>query len=105
LLWSSSQARTLWTSACSAAASLKLDSPAAHRADNVDQRAATVGDFKQFKNGAQFDSWRGLVPHQHPSGGENKQGGSTQRGDTHTNSAHSRLENKQRLAIPSVRML
>ena len=26
---------------------------------------ATVGDFKQFKSGAQFGAWCGLVPRQH----------------------------------------
>ena len=31
---------------------------------------ATVGDFKQFKNGAQFGSWVGLVPRQNSSGGK-----------------------------------
>ena len=29
---------------------------------------ATVGDFKQFKNGAQFGAWIGLTPRQHSSG-------------------------------------
>jgi transposase len=36
---------------------------------------ATVGDFKQFKNGAQFGAWIGLVPRQHSSGGKNNPGG------------------------------
>ena len=36
---------------------------------------ATVGDFKQFKNGAQFGAWIGLVPRQHSSGGKNNLGG------------------------------
>ena len=31
---------------------------------------ATVGDFKQFKNGAQFGAWSGLTPRQHSSGGK-----------------------------------
>ena len=45
---------------------------------------ATVGDFKQFKNGAQFGAWIGLVPRQHSSGGKNHLGGITKRGDTPT---------------------
>ena len=72
---------------------------AAHRADNADVRAAatlmgigpvsasaavaTVGDFKQFKNGAQFGAWLGLVPRQRSSGGKNNLGGITKRGDTY----------------------
>ena len=35
---------------------------------------ATVGEFKQFKNGAQFGAWIGLVPRQHSSGGKNNLG-------------------------------
>ena len=45
--------------------------------------AATVGDFKQFKNGAQFGAWIGLTPRQHSSGGKNNLGGITKRGDTY----------------------
>jgi transposase len=44
---------------------------------------ATVGDFKQFKNGAQFGAWLGLTPRQHSSGGKNNLGGITKRGDTY----------------------
>ena len=44
---------------------------------------ATVGDFKQFKNGAQFGAWIGLVPRQRSSGGKNNLGGITKRGDTY----------------------
>ena len=44
---------------------------------------ATVGDFKQFKSGAQFGAWIGLTPRQHSSGGKNKLGGITKRGDTY----------------------
>jgi transposase len=33
---------------------------------------ATVGDFKQFKNGAQFGAWLGLTPQQNSSGGKNR---------------------------------
>lgn len=42
---------------------------------------ATVGDFKQFKNGAQFGAWLGLTPRQNSSGGRNNLGGITKRGD------------------------
>ncbi len=31
--------------------------------------AASVGDFRQLKTGAQFGAWLGLVPSQNPSGG------------------------------------
>ena len=44
---------------------------------------ATVADFKQFKSGAQFGAWVGLTPRQHSSGGKNKLGGITKRGDTY----------------------
>ena len=44
---------------------------------------ATVGDFKQFKNGAQFGAWIGLTPRQHSSGGKTSLGGITKRGDTY----------------------
>jgi transposase len=42
---------------------------------------ATVGDFKQFKDGAQFGAWLGLTPKQNSSGGKNNLGGITKRGD------------------------
>ena len=32
---------------------------------------ATVGDFKQFRNGSQFGAWLGLTPKQNSSGGKN----------------------------------
>ncbi len=44
---------------------------------------ATVGDFKQFRCGAQFGAWIGLTPRQHSSGGKSKLGGITKRGDTY----------------------
>ena len=44
---------------------------------------ATVGDFKQFKSGAQFGAWLGLTPRQHSSGGKSNLGGITKRGDTY----------------------
>ena len=47
---------------------------------------ATVGEFTQFRNGAQFGAWIGLVPRQHSSGGKNNLGGITKRGDTYLRS-------------------
>ena len=42
---------------------------------------ATVGDFKQFKNGAQFGAWLGLTPRQNSSGGKTSLGSITKRGN------------------------
>jgi transposase len=42
---------------------------------------ATVGDFNQFKNGAQFGAWLGLTPRQNSSGGKSNLGGITKRGE------------------------
>lgn len=42
---------------------------------------ATVGDFRQFKDGAQFGAWLGLTPRQNSSGGKNCLGKITKRGD------------------------
>ena len=47
---------------------------------------ATVGDFHQFKNGAQFGAWLGLTPRQNSSGGKNSLGGITKRGDMYLRS-------------------
>ena len=44
---------------------------------------ATVGDFKQFKSGAQFGAWVGLVPRQRSSGGKSTLGGITKHGQTY----------------------
>ena len=44
---------------------------------------ATVGDFRQFKNGAQFGAWLGLTPRQNSSGGKVRLAGITKRGDTY----------------------
>jgi transposase len=44
---------------------------------------ATVGDFKQFKNGAQFAAWIGLTPKQNSSGGKTSLGPITKRGSTY----------------------
>ena len=42
---------------------------------------ASVGDFKQFKSGAQFGAWLGIVPKQNSSGGKTVLGHITKRGD------------------------
>jgi transposase len=47
---------------------------------------ATVGEFKQFRSGAQFSAWMGIVPRQHSSGGKHSLGGITKRGDTYLRS-------------------
>lgn len=44
---------------------------------------ATVADFKQFRSGAQFGAWLGLVPRQRSSGGTASLGRITKRGDTY----------------------
>lgn len=47
---------------------------------------ATVDDFGQFKNGAQFGAWCGIVPRQHSSGGKTQLGRITRRGDSYLRS-------------------
>ena len=47
---------------------------------------ATVGDFKQFRHGAQFGAWIGLTPRQDSSGGKTRLGGITKRGDVYLRS-------------------
>ncbi|EHR70684.1 transposase [Burkholderiales bacterium JOSHI_001] len=42
---------------------------------------ASVGDFRQFRTGAQFGAWLGLVPGQNSSGGKTSLGRITRRGD------------------------
>jgi transposase len=42
---------------------------------------ASVGDFKQFRSGAQFGAWLGIVPRQNSSGGKASLGRITKRGD------------------------
>jgi transposase len=75
---------------------------AAHARDNAQVRAAaqlmgigpvgasavvaTVDDFAQFKSGAQFCAWCGLVPRQHSSGGKTQLGPITRRGDSYLRS-------------------
>lgn len=72
---------------------------------------AAVGDFKQFKSGAQFGAWLGLVPKQRSSGGKSNLGTITKRGDTYlrtlliqgaksvVNSAHTRSDPISRWAL------
>ena len=42
---------------------------------------ASVGDVREFKNGRQFSAWLGLVPRQHSTGGKQRLGHITGRGD------------------------
>jgi transposase len=42
---------------------------------------AGVGEFEQFRSGAQFGAWLGLVPRQNSSGGKTQLGKITKRGD------------------------
>ena len=44
---------------------------------------ATVGDFRQFKDAAQFGAWLGLTPRQNSSGGRSNLGRITKRGDSY----------------------
>lgn len=44
---------------------------------------SAVGDFKQFRNGAQFGAWLGLVPRQRSSGGKSVLGGITKQGQSY----------------------
>jgi transposase len=47
---------------------------------------ATVDDLTQFKSGAQFGAWCGIVPRQHSSGGKAQLGRITRRGDSYLRS-------------------
>lgn len=72
---------------------------------------ATVGNFRQFRSGAQFGAWLGLVPKQHSSAGKNQLGTITKRGDTYlrtlliqgaksvVNTAHTRSDPISRWAL------
>ena len=44
---------------------------------------ATVGDAKTFNSGRQFAAWLGLTPRQHSSGGKNRLGRISKRGDVY----------------------
>lgn len=45
--------------------------------------AASLGDLTQFRNGRQFGAWLGLVPRQRSSGGTQRLGRITKRGDAY----------------------
>jgi transposase len=47
---------------------------------------ATVGDARDFRNGRQMAAWAGLVPKQSSSGGKDRLGSITKRGDTYLRS-------------------
>lgn len=44
---------------------------------------SAVGDARQFKSGRHFAAWLGLVPNQHSSGGKDRLGSLTKRGNTY----------------------
>lgn len=44
---------------------------------------STVGNARDFKSGRQFAAWIGLTPKQHSSGGKNRLGAITKRGDSY----------------------
>jgi len=44
---------------------------------------AAVGDARQFKSGRDLAAWLGLVPKQHSSGGKERLGSISKRGDSH----------------------
>jgi transposase len=48
---------------------------------NASALVASVGDFRQFKSGAQFGSWFGLVPSQNSTGGKASLARITKRAD------------------------
>lgn len=43
---------------------------------------SSIGDGRQFKNGREFAAWLGIVPSQHSSGGKDRLGGISKRGDS-----------------------
>jgi transposase len=50
--------------------------------------AATVGDPRHFSSGRHFAAWLGLTPKQHSSGGKEKLGGISKRGDGYVRKRH-----------------
>jgi transposase len=44
---------------------------------------AAVGDARQFKSGRDFSAWLGIVPNQHSSGGKERLGRISKRGDSY----------------------
>src|SRR5207244_3159377 len=47
---------------------------------------ATVADATVFRSGRHFSAWIGIVPKQHSSGGKNRLGGISKRGDRYLRS-------------------
>src|SRR5205085_9877138 len=47
---------------------------------------ASVADAKAFRSGRNFSAWIGLVPKQHSSGGKDRLGGISKRGDRYLRS-------------------
>ncbi len=108
-----------WPGATSALAAHEQDNEQVRRAGQLmgigpigaSAAIATVGDFKQFKSGAQFGAWLGLTPKQHSSGGKSCLGTITKRGDTYlrtlliqgaksvVNTAHTRSDPISRWAL------
>ena len=87
--WSELDAHLAWCDE-RIAAHLKIDPQAALAQQlmgvgpvSASAAVATVGDFKQFRNGPQFGAWLGLTPRQNSSGGKNNLGAITRRGDTY----------------------
>jgi transposase len=50
---------------------------------SADAAVASVGDAREFANGRQFAAWLGLVPMQHSSGGKQRLGSISRRGDSY----------------------
>lgn len=50
---------------------------------NASAMVAAVGDARQFKSGRDLAAWLGLVPNQHSSGGKERLGSISKRGDTY----------------------
>ena len=69
---------------------------------------ASVGDVREFKNGRQFSAWLGLVPRQHSTGGKQRLGHITGRGDPYlrtllvmgARSVLQRASSQRRSALP-----
>lgn len=62
---------------------------------------ATVGDFKQFKDGAQFGAWLGLTPKQNSSDGKNNLGGIWRHVCAHAADSRSRRQSGRADSTPA----
>ena len=49
----------------------------------ADAVVATIGDGREFTHGRQLSAWLGLTPTQHSSGGRQRLGGISRRGDSY----------------------